>query len=61
MIIEVKSKKPTEKIEKLPETGNYYMMVDNDGKNKTVATIWKLQKNRDLNPYAFVELTLAPD
>ena len=28
MIIEVKSKEPTEKIEKLPETGNYFMMID---------------------------------
>lgn len=61
MIVEVKSKEPTEKIEKLPETGNYFMMVDNNGKNETVATIWKRQKNGDLEPYAFVELALAPE
>lgn len=60
MIIEVKSKEPTEKIEKLPETGNYFMMIDSCN-HGTFATIWKRQKNGNLDFYAFVELTLAPE
>ena len=61
MIIEVKSKEPTEKIEKLPETGNYFMMINNDSNKGTFATIWKRKKNGDLDPYAFVELILASE
>ncbi len=38
-----------------------YQCDMNDSNKGTVATIWKRKKNGDLDPYAFVELTLAPE